>query len=101
MASREQPHEAPTHGGIKHKLIRGGIAVAVLIAIGIGVISLLPGLSGMRSAITGDSPWWVLAAAAIQLVGIVGAVAFVQVVFADEPHPLTWKMGGGSKRRTR
>jgi uncharacterized membrane protein YbhN (UPF0104 family) len=97
MASREQSQEAPTYGGIKRKLIRGGIAVVVLVAIGVGVIVLLPGLSGMRSAISGASPWWVLAGAAIQLVGIAGAVVFVQLVFADEPPQLTWKMGGAQQ----
>jgi hypothetical protein len=97
MASGEQQQEAPTYAGLKHKLIRGGIAVAVLIALGVGLVALLPGLSGMRSAISGASPWWVLAAAAIQLVGITGAVVFVQLVFADEPHRLTWKIGGAQQ----
>jgi uncharacterized membrane protein YbhN (UPF0104 family) len=96
MASGEQ-QEAPTYAGLKHKLIRGGIVVAVLIAVGVGLIALLPGLSGMRSAISGASPWWVLAGAAIQLVGITGAVVFVQLVFSDEPHRLTWKMGGAQQ----
>ena len=35
-----------------------------------------------------------VAAAAIQLAGIAGAVVFVQLVFSDVPHRLTWKMGG-------
>jgi hypothetical protein len=48
-----EPHvrAAPSYGAIKRKLIRGGIAVAVLIAVVIGVIALLPGLKGVRSAI--------------------------------------------------
>lgn len=33
----------------------------------------------------------------IQLVGIMGAVVFVQLVFADEPHRLTWKMRGAQQ----
>jgi hypothetical protein len=60
---------APTHQEIERKLIRGGIVVAVLVAIEIGIIALLPGLDGMRSAIAGASPGWVLAAAGIQLLG--------------------------------
>jgi len=66
----------------------------VLVVVVIGVISFLPGLDGVRSAIAVASGWWVLAAAGIQLLGIAGAVAFVQLVFADVPHGLTWKMGG-------
>jgi hypothetical protein len=50
-----------------------------------------------RSAIAGASPAWVLAAAGVQLVGIAGAVVFVQLVFADVPHRLTWKMGGAQQ----
>ena len=38
-----------------------------------------------------------LAAAGIQLVGVVGAVLFVQLVFADVPQRLTWKMGGAQQ----
>jgi uncharacterized membrane protein YbhN (UPF0104 family) len=66
----------------------------VLVAIAIGIIVLLPGLDGVRSAITAASGWWVTAAAGIQLLGIAGAVVFVQLVFADVPGRLTWKMGG-------
>lgn len=84
--------EPPSSSGLKGKLIRGRIAVAVLVAV--GIITLLPGLEGLRSAIADASGGWVTAAAAIQLVGIAGAVVFVQLVFADVPHRLTWKMGG-------
>jgi uncharacterized membrane protein YbhN (UPF0104 family) len=61
----------------------------------IGVVGLLPGLSGVRSAIGRASPGWVLAAVGIQMVGTAGAIVFVQLVFSGEPHRLTWKMGGG------
>jgi uncharacterized membrane protein YbhN (UPF0104 family) len=93
----EQPSEAPSYGDVRHKLIRGGIAVAVLVAVALGLLALLPGLDGVRSAIAGASPGWVVAAAAIQLVGVLGAVVFVQLVFADEPHRLTWRMGGAQQ----
>jgi uncharacterized membrane protein YbhN (UPF0104 family) len=55
---------------------------------------LLPGLDGVRDTIAAASGGWVVAATAIQLAGIAGAVVFVQLVFADVPHRLTWKMGG-------
>ena len=97
MSLPDQPAEAPTRDDLTRKLIRGGIIVAVLVAVAIGIIALLPGLSDMRSAIAGASPWWVLAAAGIQLAGIAGAVVFVQLVFAEEPHRLTWKMGGAQQ----
>jgi hypothetical protein len=64
-----------------------------LVTVAVGLIALLPGLNGVRSAIAGASPGWVVGAAAVQLAGIVGAVVFVQLVFAEEPHRLTWKMG--------
>jgi uncharacterized membrane protein YbhN (UPF0104 family) len=97
VAVSEQPPDAPNREGVTRKLIRGAIVVGVLIAIAIGVIALLPGLSGMRSAIAGASPGWVLLGAGIQLAGTVGAVLFVQLIFADEPHRLTWKMGGAQQ----
>jgi uncharacterized membrane protein YbhN (UPF0104 family) len=97
MASPERPPEAPSREGVKRKLIRGAIVVAALIAVAIGLIGLLPGLAGMRAAIADASPWWVLAGAGIQLVGTAGAVVFVQLIFADEPHRLTWKMGGAQQ----
>jgi uncharacterized membrane protein YbhN (UPF0104 family) len=90
-AEQQQP---PTHSGVKRKLIRGGMALAVLVAVVIGVIGLVPGLSGVRSAIGSASPGWVLVAAGIQMVGTAGAIVFVQLVFSNEPHRLTWKMGG-------
>jgi uncharacterized membrane protein YbhN (UPF0104 family) len=90
-----EPQQAPTRAGIKRRLIHGGIALAVFVAVAIGVVGLVPGLSGVRSAIGNASVPWVLAAAGIQLVGVAGAVVFIQLVFSDEPHRLTWKMGGG------
>jgi uncharacterized membrane protein YbhN (UPF0104 family) len=95
--SSAQSQPAPTRAGLKRKLIRGGIAVAVLVAVAVGVLGLLPGLGGVRSAIAGASLGWVIAAAGIQLVGIAGAVVFVQLVFADVPQRLTWKMGGAQQ----
>ena len=83
----------PVSGDLKRRLIRGGIVIAVLIVVVIGVIALLPGLSGVRSAISGALPGWAFAGAGIQLIGILGAVVFVQLMFADEPHSLTWRMG--------
>jgi uncharacterized membrane protein YbhN (UPF0104 family) len=97
VADSTEQQQAPTYAAIKRKLIRGGIALAVFVAIAIGVVGLLPGLSGVRSAIGSASPGWVLAAAGIQLLGIAGAVVFVQLVFSDEPHRLTWRMGGAQQ----
>jgi hypothetical protein len=91
------PEPPPTYGDLKHKLIRGGIAVAILVAVAVGLLALLPGLSGVRSAISGASPGWVVAGAGIQLVGICGAVVFVTLVFADVSQRLTWKMGGAQQ----
>ena len=97
MAASKQPKDASTQAGLKRKLIRGGIVVAVLVGVVAGIIGLVPGLGGVRSAIADASPWWVLAAAGIQLAGVVGAVVFVQLVFADVPQRLTWKMGGAQQ----
>jgi uncharacterized membrane protein YbhN (UPF0104 family) len=94
VAASSPPEQAPTRTGVKRKLIRGGIVLAVLVAVVIGVVGLLPGLSGVRAAIGSASVGWVLAAAGIQMIGTVGAVVFVQLVFSGEPHRLTWKMGG-------
>ncbi|MGN6170775.1 MAG: lysylphosphatidylglycerol synthase transmembrane domain-containing protein, partial [Solirubrobacteraceae bacterium] len=87
----------PTYGDLKHKLVRGGIAVAVLVAVAAAVLALVPGLGTVRSAISGASPGWVLAGAGVQLVGICGAVVFVTLVFADVSGRLTWKMGGAQQ----
>jgi uncharacterized membrane protein YbhN (UPF0104 family) len=88
-----QPRDAPTSQSIRKRLIRGGIVVAGLVAVAVGIIGLLPGLGGVRSAIAGASPGWVLAAAAIQLVGIAGAAVFVQAVYAELPKRLSWWQG--------
>lgn len=82
---------------IKKKLIRGGIVVGVLVAVAVALMAFLPGLGGLRSALADVSLAWVAAAAAVQLVAVAGAVVFVQLVFADVPHRLTWKMGGAQQ----
>jgi len=69
--------------------------VAVFIGVGVAIIALVPGLSGVWPAIQSASTGWVVAAVGIQLVGLAGAVLFVQLVFRDVPHNLTWRMGGG------
>jgi uncharacterized membrane protein YbhN (UPF0104 family) len=69
--------------------------VGVLIAVAVGIIALVPGLSGVRSAIASASPWWVAAACLIQLVGLAGAAVFVQAVFDELPRRLTWWQGWG------
>lgn len=94
---RTQTEEAPTYGGLRRKLIRGAIAVGILVVVAVSLIGLLPGLGGVRSAIAGASAGWVVAAAAFQVVGLAGAVVFVQLVFSDVPHRLTWKMGGAQQ----
>ena len=96
MAASETSPQAG-RSDITHKLIRGGVALAILVAVAIGIIGLLPGLSGVRSAIASASLGWVVAAAGVQLVGIAGAVVFVQLVFADVPHRLTLRMGGAQE----
>jgi len=45
VAASTEQQQAPTSAGVKRKLIRGGIALAVLVAVVIGVVGLLPGLS--------------------------------------------------------
>jgi hypothetical protein len=75
--------------------VRGGIAVGVLVAVAIGIIALVPGLSGVRSAISSASPGWVAVALVLQLVGLTGAVVFVQAVFDELPRRLTWWQGWG------
>jgi uncharacterized membrane protein YbhN (UPF0104 family) len=94
-APPEESSDAPasSRGGIKRKLIRGGIAAGVLVAVVVGLLTLLPGLHGVRTAIAAASGGWIVAASGIQLAGIAGAVVFVQLVFADVPHRLTWRMG--------
>jgi uncharacterized membrane protein YbhN (UPF0104 family) len=87
--------EAPQTSDLRRKLVRGGIAVGVLVVVAIGIIALVPGLSGVRSAISGASPGWVAVALVIQLVGLTGAVVFVQAVFDELPRRLTWWQGWG------
>jgi uncharacterized membrane protein YbhN (UPF0104 family) len=85
----------PETGDLKRKIVRGAILLAVLVAVAVGILALVPGLSGVRSAIAGASPWWVVAACAIQLVGVAGAVVFVQAVFDELPRRLSWWQGWG------
>ena len=49
--------EPPQTDDLKRKLVRGGIVVCILVAVSVGIIALVPGLSGVRSAIAGASPW--------------------------------------------
>jgi uncharacterized membrane protein YbhN (UPF0104 family) len=97
MSIAGKAEEQPAPSEIRGKLIRGGIILVVLVAVVVGIIALVPGLSGVRSAIAGASPAWVAAAAGLQFIGIAGAVVFVQLVFSDVVHPLTWKMGGAQQ----
>jgi hypothetical protein len=48
---------APQTGDLKRKLVRGGIVVGLLVVVAVGIIARVPGLSGVRSAIAGASPW--------------------------------------------
>src|SRR5262245_40113978 len=80
---------------LKPKLIGGLVLVVVLIAVVIGIFLLVPGLVGVRSAIAGASLEWVLASFFIQLLGVAGAVVFVQAVFDELPRRLTWWQGWG------
>jgi hypothetical protein len=88
-----EPQSAPQYRDVKRKLVRGAIIAVVLVAVAVGIISVLPGLGGIRSAIGGASPGWVLAAVGIQLVGITGAVVFVQAVYVELPKRLSWRQG--------
>jgi len=87
----------PTYGDLRHKLIRGGIAVVVLVVVGVGLLALVPGLSGVRSDIDGASLGWVVAGAGSQLIGVAGAVVFVTLLFAEVPQRLTSRMGGAQQ----
>jgi uncharacterized membrane protein YbhN (UPF0104 family) len=89
--------ETPTYAGLGRKLIRGGIAVVVLVIIAVGLLTLTPGLSDVRSAIAGASGAWVAAAALFQLLGTAGAIVFIQLVYADVARSLTWRMGGAQE----
>lgn len=82
-------------GDLKRSMVRGGIVVGVLIAVVVAVVAAVPGLHGVRSAIAGASPGWVLVACGIQLVGLAGAVVFVQAVFDEVPRRLSWSQGWG------
>ena len=95
MTTASDSDEAPQTGDLKRKIIRGGIVLGVLVAVLVGIIALLPGLSGVRSALAGASPTWILAACVIQLVGVAGAVVFVQAVFDELPRRLSWWQGWG------
>jgi hypothetical protein len=68
VSETADPQQAPSRDGVKRRLIRGGIALVVFVAVAIGLVALLPGLSGVGSAIGNASPAWVCAAAGIQLV---------------------------------
>jgi uncharacterized membrane protein YbhN (UPF0104 family) len=93
----EKSASPSSYGDVKKKLLRGGIVVGVLVAVAAGIMALLPGLGGLRSAIQDASLQWIIAAACLQAVGVAGAVVFVQFVFADVPERLTWKMGGAQQ----
>jgi uncharacterized membrane protein YbhN (UPF0104 family) len=91
-ANSERP---PETSDLKRKIIRGAILLGVLIVVAVGILAAVPGLSGVRSAIAGASPGWILAAVGIQLVGVAGAVVFVQAVFDELPRRLSWWQGWG------
>ena len=95
--SPDRPPAPSSFRDIKKKLIRGGIVVGVLVAVAVALMAFLPGLGGLRSALADVSLAGVSVAAAAQLVAVAGAVVFVQLVFADVPHRLTWKMGGAQQ----
>jgi hypothetical protein len=61
-ATQDKSSQAPSYGDLKHKLIRAGILVAVFTGVGIAIIALMPGLSGVGPAIKSASTGWVLAA---------------------------------------
>jgi hypothetical protein len=71
--------------------------VAPLVGVGVAIISLVPGLSGVGPAIKSASGGRVAGAAGLQLIGVAGAVVFVQLVFADVARRLIWRMGGGQQ----
>src|SRR5262249_6041796 len=91
----------PETGDLKRKIVRGAILLGVLVVVAVGIVAALPGLSGVRSAISGASPGWILAACAIQLLGVAGAVVFVQAVFDELPRRLSWWQGWGMTRPAR
>ena len=95
MADVAAQAPVPDGGGLKRKLIRGGILFGVLVAVLMGLIAAVPGLAGVRSAIANASWGWVLAAFAIQLVAVLSAAVFVQAVFEELPRRLSWWQGCG------
>jgi uncharacterized membrane protein YbhN (UPF0104 family) len=90
-----EPARPPETGDLKRKIVRGAIFLGVLVAVAVGILAAVPGLSGVRSAISGASPGWILAAIGIQLLGVAGAVVFVQAVFDELPRRLSWWQGWG------
>ena len=71
--------------------------VGVLVVVAVGILALVPGLDGVRSAIEGASPGWIVVAAVAQVAGVAGAVVFVQLVFADVRRRLTRRMGAAQQ----
>jgi uncharacterized membrane protein YbhN (UPF0104 family) len=100
MAAQVRPHIPDPNlasADLKRKLVRGGVLLAVVAGLAIGILLLVPGLHGVREEIAAASLGWVLVAAGLQLLGIAGAVVFVQLVYADEPHSLTWRMAAAQQ----
>jgi uncharacterized membrane protein YbhN (UPF0104 family) len=89
--------EAPSYGGLGRKLIRGGIIVVILVVVVVAVVAAAPGLGDVRSAIADATPGWIVAAAGIQVIGTVGAVLFVGLVFTDVARRLTLRMGAAQE----
>ena len=46
LSNPDEDPGASASGSLKSKVIRGGIAVVVLVLVAVGIISLLPGLDG-------------------------------------------------------
>ena len=95
MTSSDPRDGAQQTSELKRKVVRGGLALGALVAVVVGIVAAVPGLEGVRSAIAGASPGWVVAAWAIQLAGLAGAAIFVQVVFDEVPRRLSWWQGCG------
>src|SRR5262249_39471674 len=85
----ETVRRPPETGDLKRKIVRGAILLGVLVVVAVGIVAALPGLSGVRSAISGASPGWILAACAIRLLGVAGAVVFV-LLAGPADWWLTW-----------
>lgn len=64
----------------------GIIGLAILMVIAAGLILALPGLDQVRDELGRMSPWWVIAALALEVLSCIGYALAFQLVFARAPR---------------